>query len=699
MEIRERDNNLLYGCSPRRLLKGFLPQNKDVDLCVESYIYEGHSEKESADLTASDLIKKYSILTSSKISKKSHLIARILKLRERRRNKLKELSIDKRTGEERKTGRGKNTSKPHPQKFDFSEQSSELFNCLVEVAEKDKAFLEDQHGPRKIRLSEQVFVDSILEPIASTSTIVQEERQSGFEPELEEESEEEVTNRNDDPDYVQPKPRIPIGKRINPDLLQLSERFGISAEATANIHNLYSDNKYTAEGVRICKKRARIQAAVPDFSHLKIMALGFDERKDFSLTKNGDLVKEEHCSVVIYSELEGSTFAGHFTPSSGSSIVLANGLVKFCQERKIDLFNLVAVVSDGTVKMTGWKTGVHASLEKHLGRPLQRVVCYSHHLELSFKSIFEIYGGTTTGPVSVGKDWMSLIAGDVHKREIVRFQVIKNSFVESTLEGFSTEIKLSKDHKILVILLKSILTGNVAPGVYRKIGPIHNARFLTTQCRLLRVYMSIEKCSDKMFRMVNFLVNVWTPSFLFSKMFYKKSFLAPKLFLLQVMNGKKFLNDIEIDALNSSLDTNGQMAHHENILLCLLCSDEYDERKMAVDIILKIRQRGAGDDQPLIRDFPPKDYMVNIRASGLDSLNVIPLQYAGTEPPFVMAMSDEQIKSIMDQPLKCSLPLNSVAVERAVKEVTRVSALATDDIERDGSIQQTLNARKSKSCV
>ena len=91
--------------------------------------------------------------------------------------------------------------------------------------------------------------------------------------------------------------------------------------------------------------------------------------------------------------------------------------------------------------------------------------------------------------------------------------------------------------------------------------------------------------------------------------------------------------------------------------------------------------------------------MVNIRASGLDSLNVIPLQYAGTEPPFVMAMSDEQIKSIMDQPLKCSLPLNSVAVDRAVKEVTRVSALATDDIERDGSIQQTLNARKSKSCV
>ena len=69
MEIRERDNNLLYGVSPRRLLSGYLPQNKDVDLCVESYIYKGYSEKEAANFTACDLIRKYSV-TSSIITKK-----------------------------------------------------------------------------------------------------------------------------------------------------------------------------------------------------------------------------------------------------------------------------------------------------------------------------------------------------------------------------------------------------------------------------------------------------------------------------------------------------------------------------------------------------------------------------------------------------------------------------------------------------
>ena len=424
--------------------------------------------------------------------------------------------------------------------------------------------------------------------------------------------------------------------------------------------------------------------------------MGFDERKDSSLTNQGDRDREEHCSVVIYSD-EGSTIAGHFTPVSGSSVDLANGLYQFCQDRKIDLSNLVGLVSDGTVKMTGWRTGAHATFEKKLGRPLQRIICYSHHLELSVKSIFTIYGGTTTGPISVGRDWMSLISGDIHKQDVVRFQVVQNRFVEATLEGFSTNIKLSKDHQNLVDLLKCLVTGKINTGIYRKIGPIHNARFLTTQCRVIRAYMSTENCSEELLRMINFLVNVWAPSFLYSKMFYTKGFLAPKFFLLQVMHGKKFLNQVELEALNASLDTNGQMAHHENILLCLLCSDEYEERKLAIEIILKIRE--SSFNQTRIRDFHPNDYKINTRASGLESLNVIPLELAKTEPPFTIAMSDEEIKSIIDQPLACSLPLNSVAVERAVKEVTRAAARATNNLERYGLIQQTLNARKSKANV
>ena len=255
-------------------------------------------------------------------------------MRERRRKKLKELSIDNRTGEERITGRGKNcTPKPHVAPFDFSAQSSELFTCLATVAEVNKEFLQDQKGPRKIRRSEQVVTNPIMEsspPRASTNTSPPEEQHSGFE----QESDVEDENQTNDPDYVQPSSRTRKGKKINPDLLQLSERFGFSAEATAHIHNIYSEQKYTTEGVRLSKKWARIEAAIPNFSYLRVIALGFDERKDSSLTNQGDRDREEHCSVVIYSD-EGSTIAGHFTPASGSSVDLANGLYQFCQDRKI----------------------------------------------------------------------------------------------------------------------------------------------------------------------------------------------------------------------------------------------------------------------------------------------------------------------------------------------------------------------------
>ena len=215
------------------------------------------------------------------------------------------------------------------------------------MAEVDTEFLEDQKGPRKIRRSEHLVADPILESNASTSTSPPEEQYSGFEHQSDGENDENQTLN--DPDYVQPTSRTRTGKKINPDLLQWSERFGISAEATADVHNIYSEQKYTTEGVRLSKKWARLEAAIPDFSNHRVIALGFDERKDSSLTNRGDHDREEHFSVVIYSD-EGSTIAGHFTPASGSSVDLANGLYQFCQDRKIDMSNLVGLVSDGTVK-------------------------------------------------------------------------------------------------------------------------------------------------------------------------------------------------------------------------------------------------------------------------------------------------------------------------------------------------------------
>ena len=349
MEIRDRDNNLLYGCPKRPLPRGYLPQNMDIDLCVEYYIYQGFKEKVAIEKTAEDVIIKYNLLTESEIIKKSIIVARIRKLRDRRRKRLKELSVDKRTGEERLTGRGI-IKYPHPSKLVFSKISKDIFNCITCVAKSDLPFIEDQEGPRNIRLSENSRPEPILEAQeaeASGSSTSREERLESQEDTLEEDDSEDLDKEPVDPDYVQPSKKR-LGKSVNSQLLEIADRYGLSAEATAQVHNLYSDQSYTKEGMRKNRIRARKKAAFPDFSHLVITGIGFDERKDFSLNERGDIRREEHCSVVLYESSGSPTFAGHFTPVNGTSVALADGLYQFCTERGINLDNLLAIVTDGT---------------------------------------------------------------------------------------------------------------------------------------------------------------------------------------------------------------------------------------------------------------------------------------------------------------------------------------------------------------
>ena len=71
----------------------------------------------------------------------------------------------------------------------------------------------------------------------------------------------------------------------------------------------------------------------------------------------------------------------------------------------------------------------------------------------------------------------------------------------------------------------------------------------------------------------------------------------------------------------------------------------------------------------------------------LSDLNILPISDAKTEPPFTKNLTDDELKSILDVPLECCLPLTTVSAERAVKEVTRVSQRGAKDCkERDGII-------------
>ena len=67
----------------------------------------------------------------------------------------------------------------------------------------------------------------------------------------------------------------------------------------------------------------------------------------------------------------------------------------------------------------------------------------------------------------------------------------------------------------------------------------------------------------------------------------------------------------------------------------------------------------------------------------MEELNVTPVESAVTE-----------LLSLEEEPLQLNLPATSVAVERAVKDVTKAAAICSDSKERDGLIFQFAASRK-----
>ena len=116
-----------------------------------------------------------------------------------------------------------------------------------------------------------------------------------------------------------------------------------------------------------------------------------DERKDRDPVNYSQRI--EDCSVVVIYEDGTEVHVGHFCPEPDDSGKytgknLAESLHNFCLKRKVPTSDIKFIGTDGTLKMTGHKTGAQAEFEKILCRPLQRMGCMFHNLELVSQIIY-----------------------------------------------------------------------------------------------------------------------------------------------------------------------------------------------------------------------------------------------------------------------------------------------------------------------
>ena len=197
--------------------------------------------------------------------------------------------------------------------------------------------------------------------------------------------------------------------------------------------------------------------------------------------------------------------------------------------------------------------------------------------------------------------------------------------------------------------------------------------------------------------MVRFLIFVWLPVFIPAKCQQSNGFCGPELLLLEVKLAKQYLSFEHFQAVKDRIDLNGQFAYHENVLLGMLASESSTLRSVAVEVISEVRSKpvsvSANAKQRL---FTRDDWKVNEYAQSLSNLSSLPLFDCQTEPPMTKHLSNAELESLIDLPLKCDLPLTTVATERAVKETTRISKMgASGPRERDGIRALSRKAREA----
>ncbi len=208
------------------------------------------------------------------------------------------------------------------------------------------------------------------------------------------------------------------------------------------------------------------------------------------------------------------------------------------------------------------------------------------------------------------------------------------------VQPISTALKkcLSTDQQYLAAISLAIQGG---PGCFpielqgKKPGTMHQARWVTTANRILRLYAQETEPSWALRRLASFVLNVYAPSFFTIKTNWDIS-CAPKNFHSLVSLATSFLTQEEKKVVEPVLVNNSYYAHPENVLLAALTDPSEAVRTSAAQKFVAARDRAASaDSQEICRFKVPKQlYLAASTDMDLLDLNNIDLSCI-TLPPLL----------------------------------------------------------------
>ena len=311
--------------------------------------------------------------------------------------------------------------------------------------------------------------------------------------------------------------------------------------------------------------------------------------------------------------------------------------------------------------------------------------------ELPLRHLFEAIDGKTSGKES----WTGPLGKMLPKVEELPldpdFTVIEGGDLPDLSEDEVGD--LSTDQKYLYRILKIIKTGNIPPDFQKfNIGPLNHSRWLTLANRICRLYISKVRLPSKLksdlFQVVQFIILCYGPGWFHIKT--RPNLKHSPEHVLTSLKNYRTLPESTKKVVKSYIASNAYHANPEHILLAMLCSDDPQLRKDAVQRILHLR---AGSASHHLREFvPPKT--LNFDATHITELIDWELETI-REPPLTYKLSTQDLIEIEASNLTIKpYKVHTQSVERAVKLVTQASLSVFGPEARDGYVKATVLSRR-----
>ena len=168
--------------------------------------------------------------------------------------------------------------------------------------------------------------------------------------------------------------------------------------------------------------------------------------------------------------------------------------------------DVAAIGCDGTAVNTGGKGSVIKGLEDHLNKPLQWLVCLLHTNNLPLRHLMkELDGGTSGLEDFSGLIGKQLVGGE--SLDVVDFETVP--VPEITID----EKGLSSDQKYLLSIYNAVRMGLfLLIWLCKKPAHLRHSRWLTTACRILRLYVSASEPSTALINLVHYIMSVYVPA-------------------------------------------------------------------------------------------------------------------------------------------------------------------------------------------